>query len=302
MKKTIFLALTVAAFMASCSSNELASVASIPKATSTSISSYVADNYPGTTVYSTAVNGSSVIATLNTGEKLTFTSTGSLMSYSNNFDMGLNADSLDILGDSLELPGMGGGMGHGGPGGMMGGGRGHGGPNGHGGMLGGGPGVGGLDGPGYGGPIDSTHVMGYEKPGHHRHFKNEIVVDSLPTVINAYISSNYSAYTVIHAEIDTICQGAVTEVMVCVKGSEPVKLVFDGAGAYLYNAKRILFADVPATVTAAITANYSTFTVTHRVELFTLANGSEQFKMFMNSATNHKMVTFNADGTVACEK
>jgi len=294
MKKTIFLALTVAAFMASCSSNDLASVASVPKATSASITAYVADNYPGTTVYTTAVSGSSVIATLNTGEQITFSSAGAVLSYANNFALGLKADSLDCRPDSIPKDSMG-KPGHDG-------GRGHGGPNGHGGMLGGGPGKGGHDGPGYGGPIDSTHVLGYEKPGHHRHFKNEIVVDSLPTVINVYISANYSGYKVIHAEIDTICQGAVTAVMVCVVGSEPVKLVFDAAGTYLYKAKRILFTDVPAVVTAAITANYSTYKVTRRVEIFTLANGSEQFKVFLVLDKAHKTVTFNADGTVACEK
>jgi hypothetical protein len=294
MKKTIFLALTIAAMMTSCSSNESASMGSVPKATSTSITAYVADNYPGTQVYSTAVSGSSVIATLNTGEQITFTSKGAVLSYANNFDLGLKADSLDVRPDSIPADGLG-KPGHDG-------GRGHGGPNGHGGMLGGGPGKGGPEGPGYGGPVDSTHVLGYEKPGHHRHFKSEILVDSLPTVINVYISTNYSGYKVIHAEIDTICQGAVTAVMVCVKGSEPVKLVFDGAGTYLYKAKRILFADVPAAVTAAIKANYSTFKITHRVEIFTLANGSEQFKVFMMLDKVHKMVTFNADGTVACEK
>ena len=298
MKKSIFFAITLAAILTSCSSNELASVAPVPAAASASITAYVADNYPGTKVFTSSVSGSTVTTMLNTGEQLTFSKSGAFMSYSNNFEKGLKADSLDIFGDSIPT----GGMGHNGPGGMMGGGKGHGGPNGHGGMLGGGPGVGGPNGPGYGGLIDSTHVGGMDKPGHKRHFKNEIVVDSLPTVINVYISANYAAYTVIHAEIDTICQGAVTEVMVCVKGSEPVKLVFDGAGAYLYKAKRILVADVPAAVTAAVTANYSTYTMTHRVEIFTLANGSLQFKMFLVSNKGHKMVTFNADGSVVCEK
>lgn len=302
MKKTIFFVITVAAFLASCSSNELAGVASVPTAASASITGYVTDNYPGTTIYATTVSGSTYMATLNTGEQITFTKDGTFMSYTNNYSLGLKADSLDIMNDSVPFTGHDGGMGHGGQGGMMGGGFGHGGPDGHGGMNGHGPGMGGPNGPGYGGPIDSTHVLGYQKPGHHRHFKNEIVVDSLPTVINAYIKANYSGYAVIHAEIDTICSGAVTEVLVCKPGTEPVKLVFDAVGTYLYKAERMLFADVPATVTAAITTNYSAYTVTHRVEKFVLADGTVQYKMFMILNNVHKMVTFNAAGMVVCEK
>lgn len=306
MKKTIFFVITVAAILASCSSNELAGVASVPTAASASITGYVTDNYPGTTIYATTASGSNYMATLNTGEQITFTKDGTFMSYANNYNLGLKADSLDIMHDSIPFTGhdggMGGGMGHGGQGGMMGGGLGHGGPDGHGGMNGHGPGMGGPNGPGYGGPIDSTHVMGYQKPGHHRHFKNEIVVDSLPTVINAYIKANYAGYSVIHAEVDTICQGAVTSVMVCTRGMEPVRLVFGADGTYLYKAVRILYANVPAAVIASITANYSTFTVTHRVEKFILADSSFQYKMFMIFDNAHKMVTFDAAGIVVCEK
>jgi len=290
MKKTIFFALTMVAILTSCSSNESAGAGSVSKATSATITTYVADNYPGTTIYTTAVSGSSVIATLNTGEQITFSGAGAVLSYANNFAFGLKADSLDCRPDSITGDSLGKG------------GRGHGGPNGHGGMTGSGPGAGGPNGPGYGGPIDSTHVTGNHKPGHDRHFKNEIVVDSLPTAINVYISANYSGYKVIHAEIDTICQGAVTAVMVCVAGTEPVKLVFDAAGTYLYKAIRILVTDVPAAVTATITANYSTYKVTHRIEKITLSNGNEQFKVFLALNKTHKTVTFNADGTVACEK
>ena len=292
MKKTFFLVITIAAILASCSSNESASVGSVTTAASATITAYVTDNYPGTTVYTSTASGSKVITTLNTGEQLTFTSAGTIISYANNISKGLKADSLIITPDSTFIDGKG----------KPGQGKGHGGPDGRGGMMGGGPGSKGHDGPGYGGPIDSTHVAGAQKPGHDRHFKNEIVVDSLPSVINAYVLANYATYTVIHAEIDTICQGAVTEVMVCIKGTEPVKLVFDATGSYLFKAKRILYADVPAAVTATITANYPTYKATHRVELFTLANGSLQYKVFLILNKTHKVVTFNADGTVACEK
>jgi hypothetical protein len=268
--------------MASCTSNEeLASgTANVSSSTSASVAAYVAENYPATTVVSTTASSSAVTATLNTGETLSFTKSGSLLSYSNNATDGIAADSLIIPTDSVRGPGHGGdrdgrGAGHGGNGG-----------------------------PGKGPKPDSTHVGGKpgEGHGHPRHFKNEISVDSLSTAINTYIGTNYSGYKVIHAEVDTLCQGIVNEVLVCTTATEPVKLVFDAAGAYLFKAERIQYADVPATVTAAVTANYSTYSVRRRAEKFSLTDGSFQYKVFMSLDKVRKTVTFNADGTISCEK
>jgi len=298
MKRTFFLLIMVAGIMTSCSSNESAGITSVSKATTASISAYITNNYPDTKIYTTTTSGSTLIATLNTGEQLSFSADGTLISYTNNSSLGLKADSLvvtkdSIPTDSLDRPGHG-GKGHGGP-------DGRGGRGGFGGNKGGGPGYDRPDGPGYGGPVDTTHVAG-DKPGEDRHFKNDIVVDSLPAVINTYISTNYASYTVIHAEIDTICQGAVTEVMVCTKTAEPVKLVFDAADAYLFKAERILYTDVPTTVSAAVTSAYSTYTVAKRAEKITLADGSLQYKVFVSLDKIRKAVTYNADGILVCEK
>jgi hypothetical protein len=287
MKKVIFSVLAFAAVMASCTSNEeLASgTTNVSSSTSTSVAAYVAENYPATTVVSTTASGSTVTATLNTGETLSFTKSGSLLSYSNNATDGIAADSLIIPTDSVGGPGHDGdrdgrGAGHGG--------RGH----------------GGHGDPGKDQKPDSTHVGGKPKEGHGhpRHFKNEISVDSLSTAINTYISTNYSGYRVIHAEVDTLCQGIVTEVLVCTTKAEPVKLVFDVAGTYLFKAERIQYSDVSTTVSAAVTANFSTYSVRKRAEKFTLTDGSFQYKVFMSLNKVRKTVTFNADGTVSCEK
>ena len=284
MKKTIFSVLAFAALMVSCSSNEdFAGQASVSSATSSSVSAYIAQNFPDTKIVSTIGNGSTVTATLNTGETVSFTTSGSVISYSNNFKAGLKADSIvnpcdTTLNDSVRGHRPGGG---------------HGKPGGHGG------------GHGHGGPApDSTHVGGPKGGGHghDRHFGNEVSVDSLSAAINAYISTNYSGYSVIHAENDTICQGAVTEVLVCTSASEPVKLIFDVAGTFLFKAERIKYADVPAEISAAVTACYSTYTVMKRAGKLTLPDGSNQYRVFLDLGGVHKSVTFNSDGTVACEK
>jgi len=289
MKKIIFSILALATFMVSCNSNaDLASVSPVSSSTATTIASYVAQNYPATTIVSTAAAGSTVTATLNTGETLSFTRSGSVIAYSNNASEGLKADSV-IVADSIVGDGRGGHKHRGG--------HGHcGGPSGPGGH---GEGPGGHGGPGGPRP-DSTFVGGGH--GHDRHFKNEIALDSLSATINEYILSNYSGYTLIHAEIDTICQGIVTEVLVCSTTKEPVKLVFDAAYTFLFKGERIEYTAVPAEVSAVVTANYSTYKVSKRAEKFTLADGSSQYKVFMELDKVRHSVTFNADGTVSCEK
>lgn len=279
MKKTIFSILALAAFMVSCNSNEdLAGVASVSSSTSATIAAYVADNYPATAIVSTTTTGSKVITTLNTGETIAFTKVGSVLYYSNNSVQGISADSLCVS-DSIRTDSIGRGHHRGGHGGGHG--RGHGGPG---------------DG-GQGPKPDSL-----AGPGHPRHFDNEIAIDSLPATINEYILANYASYTVIHAQIDTICQGVVTEVMVCIASQEPVKLVFDATGTYILKGERILYTDVLAEVSAAVTANFSTYIVKKRAEKFTLADASVQYKVFMDLNRTRKSVTFNADGTVSCEK
>lgn len=292
MKKTIFSILAITAFLVSCSSNEdFAGRATVSSATSSSVSAYIAQNYPDTKIVSTISSGSTVTATLNTGETVSFTTSGSVISYSNNFKAGLKADSIFNPADTTRNDSVRGhrpGGGHGKPGDH--GGHGNGGHGGH--------------GPGGGTAPDSTHLGGPKGGGHghDRHFRNEVSVDSLSAAINTYISTNYSGYSVIHAETDTICQGAVTQVMVCTTVSEPAKLVFDAVGAFLFKGERIKSADVPAEISSAVTAGYSTYTVMKRAEKLTLADGSVQYKVHMELSGVRKSVTFNSDGTVACEK
>ena len=78
--------------------------------------------------------------------------------------------------------------------------------------------------------------------------------------------------------------------------------IFDAAGTFLFKAERIKYADVPTVISAAVTANYSTYTVMKRAAKLTLPDGSVQYKVFMELSGVRKSVTFNADGTVACEK
>lgn len=61
-----------------------------------------------------------------------------------------------------------------------------------------------------------------------------------------------------HAWYDTLCKfGIVIDVIIDLSESVRHKLVFDASGLFLAAAHRFNSADLPATVTAAITASYS---------------------------------------------
>lgn len=141
--------------------------------------------------------------------------------------------------------------------------------------------------------------------GHHGHgnHANDISVDSLSTDILNYISTNYSGYSSLHAEIDTMCQfGNVTEVMIGISGSSPFKLVFDTANVFVLRAERIAVTTIPQTVIDAITNTYTGFTIKPKAEKFTLADSSIEYNIFINQSSNRKQITIKADATIVCEK
>lgn len=157
---------------------------------------------------------------------------------------------------------------------------------------------------------DSTDTKGHHRGGHGKHGKhghprnsdNEIAVDSLPDAINNYILTNYSSYTVIHAQTDTLCSGVVTAVMICKKESEPMKLVFDANGTFLMSGVRALSAGFPEAVLTTITTNYADYTLRKRGSIYSLTDGTTQYKVYLKSGSSKLFVFINADGTVVCAK
>jgi len=283
MRKNFLAAITFAMVLVSCTSTneELAGLEAVSTNASEEITTYVSNNFPDTKIVSAVTKNGIVTAELNTGEELTFSTAGVYRAYSNNASTGLSADSLIITTDTIHndsvRSGRHGGGKHGDKGGKGGGKHG--------------------DKGGKGGKNDSTSHR-----GHDRHFDNEIAIDSLTAEISTYIATNYSGYTVLHAEIDTICEGTVTEVMVSLASAQPVKLVFDSANAYLFKAERFAYSSVPTVISDAVTANYSTYTVMRKCELYTMTDSTLKYKVYLKGTDTQKTITFNADATVSCEK
>lgn len=156
---------------------------------------------------------------------------------------------------------------------------------------------------------DTIHGGGHHGGGHHGgghhgggQHGTEIPIDSLPTAITDFITASYSGYIIRHAELDSLCpDGLVTEVMICLPGSEPVKLVFDAGNTLLVTAGRIPYADVPQAVKDFITANYAGYKVSWKAEKFTLADSTVQYMIWLKLDQTRKSVRIKEDGTLVCE-
>ncbi|MEI6683469.1 MAG: PepSY-like domain-containing protein [Bacteroidota bacterium] len=132
---------------------------------------------------------------------------------------------------------------------------------------------------------------------------NGIPLDSLSSLIKSYITTNYAAFTIRHAELDSICpEGAVTEVVIAIGGQEPLKLYFDAGNAFLMQDSRIVYSAVPQAVKDYITANYATYNVCNRATKLTLANNSIQYIVHLRLNKVHLTVRLQNDGTLICVK
>ncbi len=150
---------------------------------------------------------------------------------------------------------------------------------------------------------DTIHGGGHHGGGHHGagHHGNEIPVDSLPVMITDYIFANYAGYMVMHAEYDTLCpEGIVTEVLIGISGSEPVKLMFDANDTFLMQANRLLYSTVPQAVKDSISANFATYQVSSKSEKLILADNSIQYSVYVRLNTYHKKVRFTELGIMIC--
>lgn len=147
------------------------------------------------------------------------------------------------------------------------------------------------------------HGGGHHGGGHHGG-GHGIPVDSLSTAITGYITANFAGYTIMHAGYDSLCvEGLVTEVMIGKRDSvPPLKLVFNGAGTFLFQASRVMYADVTQAVKNYITANYAGYEVCNRAEKLTLADNSLQYIIYLRQDRLHVSVRITADGTLICTR
>lgn len=275
MKKVIFACCAAATMLASCAKISQVTegnidVATLPAAVTQAVSSL----YPDAVAYSATElkNGDTdYIVTLNTQEEIAFRANGDCQGDGS----GMHAPHGEKGGRPDGMPGF---DRHG----MMGGHH-DGDHDGHNGVGGGGPGGG--------------HGCG----NHHGH---ELSLDSLPASVKAYLAANYAGFTLRHAETDTLCSvGATISVAAAQTGSEPIRLFFDTAGTFVMKGERVKYADVPAVVSAYITANYTGYSSRIRAVKLTLADGSVQYSVFLHKeGAARKAVFVKEDGTFICEK
>jgi len=271
MKHVIISMMVLLAILSSCGKEDSSSSATEQTISAIllplKVTEYIANNYPAESI-STAVqvtNGTATyIVSLNTTEELAFDHNGEFLGNGAYYHPG--CDSLGNNYDSLEIHGDSLGE-HGG--------HGHGEHGGHG---------------------------GHEGPGHGGH--GGISVDSLPAAISKYITNNFSGYTAQHAEIEANCQfDSVYVVMIVIDTLHPVKAYFGLTGNYLMKSSRASYTDAPQLIKDYIIANYAGYTVMKKMEIFTMADNSLEYIVFMDlNHSSKKYVLLNADGTLICGK
>ena len=154
---------------------------------------------------------------------------------------------------------------------------------------------------------DSTGHHGHHGGGHHgggQHgggHHGGVPVDSIPEAITAWVTANYSGYTIHHAWNDTLCQfGNVYDVMIDSARRDHKKLIFSVEGNFLATATRAAYNDLPETVKAAVETGFAGYEPRQKAEQFILADGTKQYKIFLMSGTERLCVVFDESGTLIC--
>jgi hypothetical protein len=158
---------------------------------------------------------------------------------------------------------------------------------------------------GHPGEDHHDHGDGRHGGGHHGGGPHGVGIpfDSIPASAKNYITANFPGYTIHHARPDTLCQfGTIISVMIDSSFKTHQQLIFNVSGIFLAEESRINSADVPSAVTAAIAASYSGYTVRDKSEVFALAGGSKQYKLFLFKDNLHLDVVFTENGTIICEQ
>jgi hypothetical protein len=155
-----------------------------------------------------------------------------------------------------------------------------------------------------GGHGGGHHGGGHHGGGHHGggHHEGGIPLDSISPITD-YIAANYAGYEIHHADYSNICpDGDVTEVMIGMPETPPVKLIFGAEDAFLMSVKGLPYADVPQPVKDYISANYPDYMVRPMAEKLTLVDSSLQYMIYLGHHMSMKKVRVAGDGTLICEE
>lgn len=141
------------------------------------------------------------------------------------------------------------------------------------------------------------HGGGHHGGGHH----GGVPVDSIPDAIAAWVSANYDGFTIHHVWNDTLCQfGNVYDVMIDSSRIAHKKLIFSLDGTFLALAHRMAYSDMPEAVASAVEAGFAGYEPRQKAEHFILADGTNQYKVFLMTETQKMCVVFDESGTLLC--
>jgi len=130
-----------------------------------------------------------------------------------------------------------------------------------------------------------------------------IALNTLPTIINEYITKNYPGYVMENAAHDPLCQGGdAIDVAITKKGGPNYSLIFRPDGTFVQLEEDMDINKAPSKIIEMIKIKYAGYQPAAQIERLTLADKSIQYLLDITKDGVSKEVIFNIDGSVACEK
>ncbi len=124
----------------------------------------------------------------------------------------------------------------------------------------------------------------------------------LPPAIQNYLNTNYPGVEIEASEMDTLCTGtAVYEVELEISDDNKIELAFDTESNLLFTETDIASNQLPAEVTARVSANYAGYTIEEAAKL-EWSSGGNHYEVELKKGTSKLEVLFAADGTKICEE
>ncbi len=138
---------------------------------------------------------------------------------------------------------------------------------------------------------------------------NATAVSFLPSSIGAYISANYTGYSIRSAEILTVCPidiygriEKVYEVFLVERGALPLKVIFKPDGTFLGSSVRVAAIDLPQPILEYLAKNFPGYSIRSMMDRITLANGGYLYNVFIVVGGKQYNILLDESGTALCVK
>ena len=133
--------------------------------------------------------------------------------------------------------------------------------------------------------------------------EDDPIGDDLPMDVQSFIEQNYPGYSFEEADEEDLCGDVEAYVIELEDGpGADLDLFFDVDWNFLFAAEEMLADDLPQAILDAIESAYPGAEIEEDAYQYTLADGSLQYEVSLETQEDGIEVVFAADGSVVCEE